>query len=610
MRPCAQPGSWRFYLQERLMTGSIPEHAGVSRQALDPDVLCSVTLPDWRKLTDTAGLAFEFQQNRSRSGFQPFCRTTGVDLRDFQGKARWLLATGTTAEKQSDLAQSLVRSLFVTAASTIKDPEFRDHFSNPELSDKQLIEALAFVESPERLKCVRALLFLSSQYPQIGSFLEQKLNNILHFASSEERALLIKECLKADSASGSPENIRRMLAASVDLDQICQLIGECGKAALLSLNHRGIRELTARSCLLRKLRNLPERSAPDAQQPETTEARIGRLETMIEAGGALCSEDAALADSSFARRMLKRLSAHLSDLRALRQSGPESQKTALDLDLIEARLKFEFYYGIRLADEPRNTANTHRCWSVSEIEEARQVMERIPEGRLLFTPKLHTIQRVRTLGNHILGLRADNGTIKITDAAVAHPHVELAYRGKSSFQITLTHELGHAIQLGPEGPGLKEDGQDLTIIPGDPCYNFKEFMQLSNWQIISPERFKVQDSGLSVLLDGTALPTGVPCSFQGRRIILVYNQGLLMSYDTSADFSLIDYSRTNPWEDWAESFCEYIMLPERLLKFAPQKFMYFEEEFRKYSGVGLAALLKRLEQNRKHDNDESLPQAA
>ena len=590
------------------MSGSAPRQHNLSPENSETSSLSSASLPSWQTYAEEISREFEFKPGRSRAGFQPFCKVPGINLRDFKGRAGWLLNSSAQPDKQQELAKSLIRGLFNTAASTIKDPQYREYFANPGLSDKQLIEALAFVESAERMKCVRALLYLSATYPQIENFLAQKLNNILHFTSTSEKSALIKELLKPESGAPSPEHIRKILGASVDLEQMCQIVADCGKAGLLSLNHNLINEFIARSSILTETRKILSSNA--GEQPEAPQARLDKLEAMLEAAGAACICDSACARTVAARRLLRAISSHLSEVRALRHEEKDPCVRDAAIEQMTARLNVEFHYGLNLADERKNTANTHRRWSIHEIEEAREALQRIPEGRLIFTPKLHTIQRVGTLGEHILGMRTDSGIIKIADDAVAHPYVELAYRGESSFQITLTHELGHAIQLGPEGPGLEEAGHEVTIAPGDPCYNFREFMQLSKWQVIAEDRYKIEDAGLSVVLDGVSLPVGVPCRFQDQRIILVYNQGLLLSYDTDAQFSLIDYSRSNPWEDWAESFCEYIMLPQRLLKFAPQKFMYFEEEFRKYAAEGVQALLKRLAESRDNDDQSDLSQAA
>ena len=57
----------------------------------------------------------------------------------------------------------------------------------------------------------------------------------------------------------------------------------------------------------------------------------------------------------------------------------------------------------------------------------------------------------------------------------------------------------------------------------------------------------------------------------------------IYSYRKDAAFSLgVRFRTLNPWEDWVEAFTEYIYLPERLITYAPQKFIYFEQELRKY----------------------------
>jgi hypothetical protein len=49
-----------------------------------------------------------------------------------------------------------------------------------------------------------------------------------------------------------------------------------------------------------------------------------------------------------------------------------------------------------------------------------------------------------------------------------------------------------------------------------------------------------------------------------------------------AQFGVRSYASHDPWEDWAESFTEYMVAPERFLVFAPEKFLYFHVHFRRY----------------------------
>ena len=90
---------------------------------------------------------------------------------------------------------------------------------------------------------------------------------------------------------------------------------------------------------------------------------------------------------------------------------------------------------------------------------------------------------------------------------------------------------------------------------------------------------------------------------------------LIASYVADAHFSHDPYAKASPWEDYAEAFCEYLFLPERLIEHAPEKFQFLEEEFKRYSNN--EALMQRLEaalerggDHKDHDDHEnSLPLA-
>jgi hypothetical protein len=61
---------------------------------------------------------------------------------------------------------------------------------------------------------------------------------------------------------------------------------------------------------------------------------------------------------------------------------------------------------------------------------------------------------------------------------------------------------------------------------------------------------------------------------------------LLFCHRSDAEFSLNDYALTDPIEDFAEAFTDYILCPDRLIECAPEKFHYMEIHFRVYRSAG------------------------
>jgi hypothetical protein len=223
---------------------------------------------------------------------------------------------------------------------------------------------------------------------------------------------------------------------------------------------------------------------------------------------------------------------------------------------------------------------------MKDIAEIDSILAGLPEGRLLLTPLIHRIELVETLGENVLGARyQDDGRIKIARIALDHPGISAAVHNVSSLVFVLTHELGHSFQIGGGKAGYVIEGGVIDFAPGEPTIDFREFAALAGWEVIEPQRYELGERFGIVVLDGRELPCGAPVEHRGRRIVLSLNPftGILVSVDADAEFSRRWYSRTSPWEDFAEAFAYYHTCPEILIIDAPQKFRHLDEEFRRYS---------------------------
>ena len=221
-------------------------------------------------------------------------------------------------------------------------------------------------------------------------------------------------------------------------------------------------------------------------------------------------------------------------------------------------------------------------WTSEQVLDIARVLEAIPEDHLVFSPLLREIQRVDSLGSAFAARYVD-GVVKIANSTINSQYIEAAYDGENSLVMVLAHELGHSIQIGA-GPSWfreTEDGKHIIEI-GENRYDFDEWMSLSGWEIIDSNRWS-GGGWLPLVLDGTVVEIGVPIEHAGKEIVLVpMGRGILASFDAEAGFSHDPYSHASPWEDFAEAFCEYLFLPERLIEHAPEKFLHLELELRKY----------------------------
>jgi hypothetical protein len=256
------------------------------------------------------------------------------------------------------------------------------------------------------------------------------------------------------------------------------------------------------------------------------------------------------------------------------------------------RLETRFGVNIGYGDDGFLKLDPHssrlsKSWTLEDLKDIRSILETIPESHLLFTPLLREIQRVPLLAPGVLGARYENGVIKIADSAFNHAGVTESYEGISSLRIVLMHEIGHGIQIGRGSSWVTFSTDGTPIIGnGEDLYDFSEFLKIGGWRAYEKGRVREATSSSRIFLDDKELPLGQPIDLNGEQVVLKYFKGpnILMSYRGGAEFSHRDYSHASPWEDFAEAFAEYMFLPKRLIKDAPEKFRHLDQEFRRYHG--------------------------
>ncbi len=465
-------------------------------------------------------------------------------------------------------------------------------------TEHELVAVLEYASSSQRLSFVSTLLDAAGSNPQAADFLMSKLDNAMYFLSAQEEGALLRHALQSENdytrAFGAV-----LLRGSRTLADLKALVEEIGTEALLTSSSVELRELAAIAVLYSSARadTLPSSSNELSNKLDLFET-IHSLTNFLDRRHLEVNQDARLAESIAAQEMSINIAQARSDLETLSKklssiSESESLGTlSQELRTLQLRMELEFKYGIQLTAGVDDEGARLTEWSFKELGQVRSALERLPEGMLLTTPMLFEIQRVSWLGDSVLGVREHTGRIRIAQLAVENPMVEFMYPGATSLERTLIHEIGHALQLGNSSGGVGLDRSfRLAIEQGDVRYDFDEFVALSGWELIARERFSVEHGGLSVTLDGVPCPIGVPVQVHDRILVLLPVHGFLFAHDAGAGFSLVPYSRTNPWEDWAEAFAEYFTAPERLRAFAPAKFEFLDREFRyHWSNASLAAV--------------------
>jgi hypothetical protein len=151
----------------------------------------------------------------------------------------------------------------------------------------------------------------------------------------------------------------------------------------------------------------------------------------------------------------------------------------------------------------------------------------------------------------------------------------------------MVHEIGHAIQIDASSASVSDSkSTGLVLTSADPNFDFRAFCQLSGWRFVTEQPWSLVLDGRAVKIADSLYPLYQPASYAGRDAILVEMKDgaekYLLERHSRAKFGIRDYASSDPWEDWAEGFTEYVLAPERFLVFAPEKFLYFHVHFRRY----------------------------
>lgn len=464
------------------------------------------------------------------------------------------------------------------------------------LSDRDLLGRLSNAASEQRLTFLRHVLEYAQVNERALEFLREKLNNALLATSPEERATLASEAGKKLQSGPAAEFMVELCRSAKSFDELCALVQCAGPETLGKSGNSALAELAASAVLLQEVQRVaaPQLKGPSSGDP--CEEATG-LQVMLQELQARVATHAECKNTVRYQNLMEQLTYDVRWLEREVSVGKPPQELGISLETFRARLKVELEFGILLrGQEPGMQPGiglddgplpSHGVeWTLAQVKSVEAALRGLPGVLLHTTPMLHEVQRVESLGSpYILGRRFEDGVVRLANTAVDLDALEILYPGCTSLQVVLTHELGHSVQLGLHSSSFEfAPNQGLAFADGDPRYDFKEYMGLSGWRVFVPGQFRPTNGGLSIQIGEEEYPVGQPVKFNGDEVIFSLRGGLLIAYKAFGPFSLVDYSRTNPWEDFAEAFCEYNLRPDRLITFAPEKFQFLEQEFGRYKG--------------------------
>jgi hypothetical protein len=201
-----------------------------------------------------------------------------------------------------------------------------------------------------------------------------------------------------------------------------------------------------------------------------------------------------------------------------------------------------------------NIASGDKNWSESELNDLDAGLSKIPSTLLLDDDKLGTITRYSALtdddGNAVFAQAQGNGEIEFTDLGVASTYRYGELHGVTE---TIMHEIGH--HFDDENP------------------RWKEFMAISGWRDLGPE------SAFSSVTDGATAKgkdLGITDDPEGDYVVSRRYEHTWV-HKAGAEFGKGPYTQNNPYDDFAETFMQYMYDPDNLKMTAPNKYEFIKQ---------------------------------
>ena len=253
-------------------------------------------------------------------------------------------------------------------------------------------------------------------------------------------------------------------------------------------------------------------------------------------------------------------------------------------------------------------------WKPSLLRRFTAAFTRIPESERLMTPNLREFVLTNSRNS---AERRQCGRVALNYPGELFNMRDARYQGLPSLTRLVLHEIAHSIQMGHEGKTCRWSPSTGEIFsPNNPLIDFQGFCEISGWKALGWFETKAFVGEHAIRVSEKLIPLGrsVTINFplskehsttpQLHGVVLRRSGNQLYSHNEDAAFSLNTYARSEPCEDWAEAFTEYIMCPDRLIELAPEKFHYMEIHFRAYRAAGdyarLSAVQKSLASLRSH----------
>lgn len=520
-----------------------------------------------------------------------------------------------TARSHSELLRDAIVSRLEQEQLTIE----RFYFASSRLQLAELAPAIERLERKGKLSnLLHDLVEFGLQSTERRRLLTESAPTFMALISTSGKIRMTNELLKLKHKPTKRAIGYAVVRSCVDREQLFSVVSPQRALKLLSLRYAPLKDIVGKVETLRALNDLrvptqsPRRRKPANNAAERREARdhvqtilevaqtgLRRLETL--SNYKRKSPDAESASNARHSAPSAFIDAHVTLSAVARQAeklltGPRPSLSRLKtfIDVAGARLNLECSEAIRLSQS--HTVHAKNGWTASRIEKLTTALSLIPEGHRLMSPKLRGfhLTKMRNLGE-----RRPSGRVALSVTHISQHNRKDEFGGWDHLTGITVHEVAHGIQMSSSEPFVLHDPTTGDILtPSSPLFHLPSFAALSGWKFVAhlqKGEFFARDSvtlnnKLFPLHRPVFIPSGTP--LPGRTDTEPGTWAILRSsypvdtfvyrHDITAEFARCKTACDDPFEDWAESFSDYLLAPDQLLAMAAKKFYYMETHFRVY----------------------------
>lgn len=376
----------------------------------------------------------------------------------------------------------------------------------------------------------------------------------LSHASAEDKTRLIRALLHHGTGKTEEAAVLRILDSTRTIEETTAVINGVGKGWLAKDidDSKLLRSLESKIFQVTKSEAPEYRPLSAGTDPATADARLAELDRYLEVKGR------AFHDLTTGIRQSARFDRFYNDLSRI---AKEDRAQLRNVDKLSTQEKIALYNQIahEVSVEFKHNVNLtkgNKNWSHDEIQDLDRGLQALPPHLSLENEKLFNVRRFDRIvsgGSDIFAWAKANGDIEFTDRGV-NAQYRLTGRGVRPVTEVLVHEVGHHFD--------------------DESETWKRFKSLSSWVDAGTAR----DRRLAQYSNGdTVLGRDLGLADETGRYVVSRQYGRTWAHREDAQFGIGQYTRANPYDDFAETFMQYFLAGEDLRKLAPDKYRYMDQ---------------------------------